>query len=72
MVVVTTAAGFMGADLPAGDGIMTVFEVADLNMKASSIAASFAEAPTAMEAVFTTEAGSTEEVTADTANSPGF
>ena len=68
-VVVTMAADFMGAALPDAAGIMTAFEVADSNMKASRIAASFVEAPTA---VFTVEAGSTEAVTADTANSPGF
>ena len=71
-VVVTMAADFMGAALLAAAGIMTVFEGEDLPMKASSIAASFVEAPSAVGAVFTAGAGSMEAVTADTVNSSGF
>ena len=59
----------MGAALPAAAGIVTAFAGEDLPMKASSIAASSAEA---LAAVFMAEGTFMEAVTADTANSPPF
>lgn len=59
----------MGAALPAAAGIMTAFAGEDLPIKASSIAASSAEA---LAAIFMTEATFMGAVTADTANLSGF